>query len=809
MKKLLYCAVVVALATACTNEDDFAVNPSSQGQGQGLTFNVTLAENNVQTKGELKEENGKYPFFWYAEQDRIDVLGLNLEAATADDEGYGDNKVDAGSSQVVKGVASHSAGVWSNLDHPAVYKATQSQGEGWFTAASDADMLAFDGDKTATIVATYGDIKVKSVTSKMNADDSGIVPGEEGITSLVVTTTDGNSTQTVKRANQVIAPMYSVSSAVSEAPYHSVGERANLKLIRPFPVLRFTTKNVSKYAEDFGPLKSVKLTTIGKNTQDKWDGTVKGSTIAYAASKDYTVVGTTTGFAAGYEDATNPNVVTVKIEGTDNWKDEYAVYMNVAPVDRKTANKEDLLKVEYVFDNITFTLDGTKENAKPFEVLTSVNNWTSVGVNDGLPNAVTPITPLDINNYDYLVVGKNGEYSLIINRGSVASTLTADGTKVVWPAGTGDATVADEYVVGNIKKVYVNCAISDADFANLNKFTSATLLEMPVQTSIPAGGLASLTYVQELVLPEVTDIDEDFVSTNFTALTRLEMGSYNFEGMEINDRFFNESTDGSLKYIDVEAVEDFGPVYLGRTALIFQDYTVLDSIKVADGAKLYPNQFRGCVELEKVIGRVDISANKATYAFYQAEQMKTVNVMTDIIPDYAFYGTDVLENVLMNGKQVAPTQVGAHAFEYAEALKYMDLSKTTVLGENAMNCTGLMGSAEGKDLVVGAQTIERAALANTKVQYVHFTKATVIKNDILKGVADLKQIKFNEKFGFATNVANVSGDTFGNKSNLKNVDLLVNENQEFNGATLSFKGTGDTGPVDFTFKAIRVEAPKY
>ena len=359
MKKLLYCAVVVALATACTNEDDFAVNPSSQGQGQGLTFNVTLAENNVQTKGELKEENGKYPFFWYAEQDRIDVLGLNLEAATADDEGYGDNKVDAGSSQVVKGVASHSAGVWSNLDNPAVYKATQSQGEGWFTAASDADMLAFDGDKTATIVATYGDIKVKSVTSKMNADDSDIVPGEDGITGLVVTTTAGNSTQTVKRANQVIAPMYSVSSAVSEAPYQSVGERANLKLIRPFPVLRFTTKNVSKYAKDFGPLKSVTLTTIGKNTQKKWDAKVNGSTIAYAANKEYTVVGTTTGFATGYGATDKPNVVTVKIDGTDNWEDEYAVYMNVAPVDRKTANKEDLLKVEYVFDNITFTLDGT------------------------------------------------------------------------------------------------------------------------------------------------------------------------------------------------------------------------------------------------------------------------------------------------------------------------------------------------------------------------------------------------------------------------------------------------------------------
>lgn len=51
MKKFLYCAAVVALAAACTQEDDLLNNaPSSQAQGQGLTFEATLANNNVGTK---------------------------------------------------------------------------------------------------------------------------------------------------------------------------------------------------------------------------------------------------------------------------------------------------------------------------------------------------------------------------------------------------------------------------------------------------------------------------------------------------------------------------------------------------------------------------------------------------------------------------------------------------------------------------------------------------------------------------------------------------------------------------------------
>ena len=155
MKKFLYCAAVVALAAACTQEDDLLQAPSSQAQGQGLAFDVTLANNSVGTKGELYEDNKTYPFFWYAEQDRINVMGINLNAVTAD---YGSNSSS-------KGIATQSGGAWTLPTDAASYKATQSQGQGRFTAASDADMLelktieatddaATINSKTATIVVT-------------------------------------------------------------------------------------------------------------------------------------------------------------------------------------------------------------------------------------------------------------------------------------------------------------------------------------------------------------------------------------------------------------------------------------------------------------------------------------------------------------------------------------------------------------------------------------------------------------------------------------------------------------------------------
>lgn len=804
MKKFLYCAAVVALAAACTQEDDLLNNaPSSQAQGQGLSFNVTLADNNIETKGELYEDEGTYPFFWYAEQDRINVFGVNLKGAiSSGSAGTNTAVVGYGNNTSGNGVATHASGIWSLPSSPASYKATQSKGEGKFTAANDGDMLVFDGEKTSTIVATYGNIAASAVESKMNDDNTDIIPGLEGITKLELTTdaTNGsNIEQTVKHPNEVVAPMYSVSSAAAEEAYNSVGEQANLQLIRPFPVIRFTTTGVDKYAKDFGPLESVSLITRRKDASGKWQD--PGSTIAYKAGAVYTVVGDEEGFASGWEFANNGtefrHKVTVNLTSTEDWSDDDAVYMTVAPVDRSELEDGDMLVITYQFKNIIFTLDGSKENAKEFETLITKNSWSATTA-DGRPNAVTPLPALDINNYDYLLVGQSGNYTLIINRGSIASTI--NGTNVIWPVGgtTGKP-------ISDVKKVIVNCDLEDADFANLNKFTAAEHIELTEETNIPTDGLKALTgsgsALEELVLPKVTTIAEDFVDANFETLTKLELGSYPFETMAINNRFFNAQTADKLTYIDAAAVDDFGPIYMGRQAIIFQNYNLLDSIKVGNGAELYAHQFDGCVKLQKVIGSVDLSSNDATHAFKGVKALKEVNVTTDIIPDYAFYQASAIESVLKDGNQLAPTAVGEFAFMEAVDLKYMDLANTTELGERAFNRSGLIASKKDADLKVGAKVISEAALANTKVTFVHFTNAESVENQILSGVNTLVQIKFNKIFE-ASLPAGTKMDTqsFGATTNSKNVDLLVADGQEYNGATINVGGT------DFTFKSIRVEA---
>ena len=300
----------------------------------------------------------------------------------------------------------------------------------------------------------------------------------------------------------------------------------------------------------------------------------------------------------------------------------------------------------------------------------------------------------------------------------------------------------------------INCDIEDADFANLNKFTAATHIEMTEETSIPEGGLKALTSVQKLILPKVTEIDEDFVAANFTALTDLVLSSYPFDE-SINDRFFNDDTKGTLKYIDLASVDDFGPVYLGRRALIFQDYTVLDSVKVKEGAAMYSQQFDGCTNLQKVIGSVDLDKNKATYAFQDASSLKSINVTTTVVPDYAFNGATVLADVLKDGKQLAPTEVGKSAFKNADALKYMDLSKTTgTLGEEAFSGSGLLGSSkDSRDLKVGATIIATKALSDTPLTFVHFLNATAIQEASRRGMnvpSSIKIIGFDDTWYSST-----------------------------------------------------------
>lgn len=63
MKKLIYCACAVALATACTDEDLAFEQVEAK---KGITFEAAISQD-VATRGAYEVENGVGHFFWFAE----------------------------------------------------------------------------------------------------------------------------------------------------------------------------------------------------------------------------------------------------------------------------------------------------------------------------------------------------------------------------------------------------------------------------------------------------------------------------------------------------------------------------------------------------------------------------------------------------------------------------------------------------------------------------------------------------------------------------------------------------------------------
>jgi hypothetical protein len=805
MKKILFCAAVVALATACTSEDDLVLN---QGKSdKGLTFDVALAENAI-TRGELwKDENGTYPFFWYAETDRIDVYALNAEAGTSNTNG--------------KGTAAETTGSWTlDTDGAASYKATKSEGQGYFTAADDANMLtlkAYDADDaattTATIVATYGDITTTTVDSKVV--DNEVVPGE--LTGLVVTTTAGNATQTVERANVVNAPMYSVSQAKREDAYSSFGEKAQLRMIRPFPVIRFTTKNTADYIEYFGGLKSVELTALGTKTS-AGGVDVAASNLAYDNNKDYTIIGATTGFAAGYQAGSNPEKVTVTLtDGT--WTDADAVYMTVAPVNRKAfrdKSQAEPLKVTYTFDNIEFTLDPAREGATDFEkVLKTSNDWTSVDAK-GNPNAITPLPALDINNYNYLVTNVTGsnDRTLIVIDGNFKD-IFADADNVAWN-GT-------DVPVTEFKTILSKVNLTNDELATIKKFENLEELILNENTSIPANTFSTVQAgkITKLDLPKVTSIDPKFINNvnaadengkKFIAITDLLMPAYEFENEVVNHAFFNSSEKGVLVNLDMSGVRSMMPKFGILRTLSFNGYSALETVAVQNGMIVSPSGFAACTSLKKVAGAINIEEAPSAFDMNAGANnaLKEVEVAGTIVPAGAFNNCTALESIKYNKVALAPTSIGEKAFVNTTKLVYFDLSKTTTIGEEAFKGAGITSNAKtatASPLVVAATELPASVFENcVNIVMIKFTGATKITgDDILKGTTGLRQIKFLKSIAFADKATAIeyTNDLFGNTAE---IDLWTNPAQAgVDGLkfTISYKQGTTTATKMYTFKSIQ------
>ena len=101
MKKLLFCAGLLALAASCTENEMDSISGQT-GQKQGITFEAGEA-GDAATRGGFTPDGITYVPFWYAETDKISVWATNIE---------GTNGVNASSDKFV-------------TDKVSTYKATQ------------------------------------------------------------------------------------------------------------------------------------------------------------------------------------------------------------------------------------------------------------------------------------------------------------------------------------------------------------------------------------------------------------------------------------------------------------------------------------------------------------------------------------------------------------------------------------------------------------------------------------------------------------------------------------------------------------
>ena len=79
MKKILFCAGVLALAASCTEDFDTASLQQTQ-QESGIVF--TTGDDAVATRGEYLDENGVYYPFWTAEKDLISVFSAGTTSTS-------------------------------------------------------------------------------------------------------------------------------------------------------------------------------------------------------------------------------------------------------------------------------------------------------------------------------------------------------------------------------------------------------------------------------------------------------------------------------------------------------------------------------------------------------------------------------------------------------------------------------------------------------------------------------------------------------------------------------------------------------
>lgn len=805
MKKLLFCAGVLALAVSSCTEDLDSLSVQ-QEQAKGITF-VAGDENAAVTKGFYDEvvngEKIEYKPFWWAEQDRIGIISKNTK----------------------KGYPAFSATItdWETVNlatNTAVYKATQSQRSGVFTSMDDNNMLDFNDASTqpAEFLAIYP----YSVNGGSNYTVSSTTAGTIKVGDLKDLATQS---QNDVKGNGIYENMlkwsYTTATPDAEKPYEAVGEKIELDFQRVLSGLVFKTANATKYTKPataggtsiFGNLLSVKAELLGaKQTDGTYD---KSETPALIYNSTDAALTLTMPALAGGEvedewsdgntaktptDANQPIAdaylsSTVQMNSTNGlqWDDDARAYMIVLPLQLQNIDQQ-TIQITYSFKNIDFVV--TKEMGQ--------KNWERGSFYRG--------HTLDINSYNYLLTNQSGtntnDRTLIVNKGNFSDVFNANGN-IIWPIGTTDNGISKDEV-GTII-VAADVVVTEDDVKGLNEFDNLTSVEMPQVTKIPAGTFTQTqaeTKLKTIEMSAVTEIDPAFAAGNMKILENLNLAAYAFENETVNGKLFNNDNKDDLKTLNISGVASMTPMFGVERTLSFQGYTALTTVTVQDGVRLCANAFNGCKSLATVNGVVNML--NGTSAFQDCTSLTSINIDGTVIPANAFSGCVKLEKVLKDNVQVKPTKIGKNAFQNVGSTLsgyfYMDLSDATEIGEAAFMNSKLRSAKLGSDiLTVGVATIEQSTFENAQLRMVQFTNATGIKNYALKGMnTSLIQVKFLKPFDFA-GTGKPNGDIFGNTDNV--ILFVCSDQDNYSGTTLTL--TGDGGTQNYNFKSITIENEPY
>lgn len=782
MKKILFCAGILALAASCAENEIDSISGQKEAT-KGISFEGALVETPT-TRGDLAYDDvsGIHNFFWYAEKDQISIWSTNTTGATNANETTAWDKT-----KVVK------------------YKATQSKANGVFTAYQDDDILDFQwepGKKNwndpineqfkSQFIATY------PVTVTLAANDKYEFSNLPRLNDQDQLTLDG---QDVTKKIMMI----SHTTAVKENSYDAVGEKIDLNFIRPFTAVVFRTSGIDEeYANIFGKLKSITLTAKGYDADNNGSSTdpedIAPSYIDYGSNAHYLYNsekpeesklvkadgGDITDMASDINDAAQEIKLQLQSGTGLEFKDGNIAYMAINKIDRKAfkdAGVKETMLMKFSFEHIDL----------PKTVETDAN-WPSTMNNKFIGG--NPTT-LDINSFPYLVTNTVGARTLIVNKGAFSQIFNASKNKVKWNDGT-----EQEYDLNQFTNIISKVELTTEELATLKGFTAATSIKLTENATIPANTFKNLTALETINLPKATTIAKDAFDAS-TNLVNVIMPAYKFADETINPQILKKA---SLVTLNMSGVDQMSAAFPAK-GLSLSDYNLLTTVTVKDGLLVGASSFNGCSALTTINGAIEFREDGAA-AFKDCVALTEINIKNTVIPADAFSGCSTLEKVLKDGQQVLPTSVGSQAFMNCAALKEMNLTLATTIGEEAFKgCTTLYGVADAaedgkKIMYVGATTVPLGVFENcTALEYVHFMEATSFDNDIFKGCtggSQLKEIKFKKAFTIASGVS--SNATFG--SNTQVVKLFISPAQSvktFNNNTLKLNAT------DITFLSITKE----